>query len=65
MSPEPLEIDRAFVEQTDDRGPADAEEIGGLLGGEPLRLWSYRHRETALHRLDDLAQESVDLVGKT
>ena len=34
------------------------------MGGEPLRLWSYRHRETALHRLDDLAQDSVDLVGK-
>src|ERR1017187_4998251 len=64
MSPEPLEFDRAFVEVPDDRGPADAEEIGGLLGGEPLRLWGYRHRGTVLHRLHDLAQDSVDLVGK-
>ncbi|RZT82960.1 hypothetical protein EV382_6279 [Micromonospora violae] len=60
----PLERDLALVEQLHDCGPADSEQVGGLLSCQFQRPRSHSHRKPLLKRFNDLAEHTVDLGWK-
>ena len=59
-----LEGDLARLEELHERGPADTEQLGRLLGGQPLMNWGDRYGLAAGHRFYNTTENFEDLRRK-
>src|SRR5699024_10600561 len=64
VGPRALERHFSFIERLDQCWPADAEQVCCLLGGQRLRGWGDRDRQSLAHGHNDATQHLIDLFGQ-